>query len=185
MLRNRGDRPVAIRRVEAPQWLRAQWRPAGEPGRECELVVGADPAKLRAAPGTATLAVHTDPEEVGPVFIPVRLKGPLEPAADHVAFGTVAVGKAGLRRVLLRAAPGLGGLAEKDLVLSHTLGDELDVQAHRQESPGLFVLVVRFQPRRPRGDVEGELEVRIREGTGPPVRVRFSGNAAPSGGGGL
>jgi hypothetical protein len=190
LLHNRGSRRVAITRVEAPQWLHAEWRPADGPGADAgprqawELVVHADPGKLRSDAGSATLAVHTDSPEVGSAFIPVRLEGPLEPATDHIAFGTVEAGKAGLKRLMVRAASDLGGLTEKDLVVTHDLGDELDVQVQRGESPHLFVLWIRFQPKRPRGPLAGTLEVRTRTGTVGPVRVKVSGSAAgPRGGG--
>lgn len=183
-LRSRADRAVALTRVEAPDWLRAEWRPAdelgpdGQPRQAWELVVKADPDKLRTAPGPATLAVHTDADEGGPALIPVRAKAALEAAPGQLAFDAVESGKTALLKVSLAAAPALGELTEKDLVATHDLGDELDVQVRKGESAHQFILLVRFQPKHSLGLVEGELEVKTRAGTAPPVRVKVTGTAA-------
>jgi hypothetical protein len=179
-LHNRGDRDVKITRVEAPEWLRAEVRPAdapgpaGRPGQAWELVVQADVGKLRTASGSATLAVHTDTAPVGPAYLPVRLEAALEATPDRLPLGTVKPGAADRKRVLLKAGPGLGELTEKDLVVTHDLGDELDVQVHKEKSPRQFALSVRFQPKRARGEVEGELVIKTRKGGFPPVRVPVS-----------
>jgi hypothetical protein len=108
---------------------------------------------------------------------PVRSKGPLEAVPEHLAFGTVESGKTALKKVLLRTAPDLGELTEKDLILTHNLGDELDVQVRKEKSAHQYVLVVRFQPKRPRDKVEGEIEIKIGKGNVPAVRVKVSGAA--------
>jgi hypothetical protein len=180
-LRNRGDRDVKITRVEAPKWLPTKVRPAegpgpgGRPGQAWELVVQADAGELRTASGSATLAVHTDTPEVGPAYIGVRLEASLEATPDRLALVAVGPGKADLKgRVLLKAGPGLGELTEKDLVVTHDLGDELDVEVHKEKAPRQFALSVRFRPKRARGEVEGELEIKTRKGGFPPVRVPVS-----------
>jgi hypothetical protein len=181
-LHNRGDRRIAVTRVEAPPWLQTELRPVNGPeqdGRakqEWELVVRADPDKLPSASGSATLAVHTDSEEVGSVFIDVSLKAPLEASPDRLAFDTAESRKNGLK-VAVRVAPALGELTEKDLVVTHDLEDELDVRVHK-ESPRLFVLSVRLRPKRAPVPVAGELEIKTQKGTAPPVRVKVTGNAA-------
>jgi hypothetical protein len=186
-LRNRSDRRVKITRVEAPEWLRAEWRPAdaagpdGRPRQAWGLAVQADPGKLRSAPGSATLTVHTDSDQVGPAFINVSLQAPLEASPDHLDFGPVKSGKTGVQKLLLRAAPGLGELTEKDLVFTHNLGDELDVQVQKGKSPHPLALSVRFQPKRSQGPVEGELEIKTRQGDVPPVRVKVYGLTVPAG----
>jgi hypothetical protein len=176
-LRNYADQPVKITRVEAPAWLQAEWRAGGGrgPGQTWKLVLTADPNQLRFAPESATLAVHTDASRVGSAFIPVRLKGPLEAVPEHLAFGTVAPGKTSVKKVLLRAAPDLGELTEKDVLLAHNLGDKLDVQVHQGKSPHQFVLLVRFQPKRPREEVEGVLKINTRKTA--PIQVTISGAA--------
>jgi hypothetical protein len=183
-LENRGDRRVTITRVEAPDWLQAEVRPAegagsaGRPRQAWRLVIQADPGKLGSAPGSATVTVHTDSDQIGPAYIPVSLKAPLEATPARLDFGTVESGQVGRKRVLLRAAPGLGELAEKDLVVAHNVGDELDVQVHKKD-PHLFELSVSFQPKRPRAEVEGELEIKVRKRAVPSVKVKIVGKAAP------
>jgi hypothetical protein len=184
-LRSRSDRRVAITRVDTPEWLQAQWRPLDSsakddrPPQVWKLVVTANPGKLRSAPEPATLVVHTDTAQVGPAYITVRLKAPLEVAPAVLAFGNVKPGDTRLNRVLLRTTPDLGDLSDKDLVLTHNLGDELDVEVHKEKAAHLFVLFVRFQPKRARGKVEGEVEIKTRKGTVLPVRVKVSGERGP------
>ncbi len=78
-LRNYGDRRVAITRVEAPEWLDVECRPVDEtvvndrPRQTWELIVRANPDKLRPASGSAALVVHADSDQVGPASIPVYL----------------------------------------------------------------------------------------------------------------
>src|SRR5262249_11948669 len=78
--RNRGERRVPVTRVEAPEWLRTELRPLDGTGKEdrpkqaWELVVQADPSKLPSASGSGTLAVRTDSDEVGSLYIDVSLK---------------------------------------------------------------------------------------------------------------
>jgi hypothetical protein len=183
-LRNRGERRVTVTRVEAPEWLRTELRPLDGTGKEdrpkqaWELVVQADPSKLPSASGSGTLAVRTDSDEVGSLYIDVSLKGPLEVSPERLAFDTAESRKNGLK-VAVRTAPALGELTEKDLVVTHDLGDELDVQV-RKESPQQFVLVVRLQvkPAPVAVPVAGELEIKLRKGTAPPVRVKVTGSAA-------
>jgi hypothetical protein len=183
-LRSRADRAVKLTRVAAPEWLRAEWRPADEPGADgrprqaWELVVHADPDKVRSAPGPAALTVYTDSDEVGPAYIPVRVNPALEVAPAQLAFGAVPAGKTGQLKVSLKTAPTLGELTEKDLVVTHNLGDELDVQVHKGESPHQFELLVRFQPKTSLGPVGGDLEIKTRKEAVPPVRVTVSGIAA-------
>jgi hypothetical protein len=183
-LRSLADRAVKLTRVEAPEWLRVEWRaadeavPDGRPRQAWELVVHADPDKVRSAPGPAALTVHTDSAEVGPAYIPVRVNPALEATPAQLAFGTVPSGQTGQLKVSLKTAPALGDLTEKDLEVTHDLGDELDVQVHKAESPHQFELRVRFQPKLSRGPVDGELEVKTRKEMVPPVRVKVSGVAA-------
>jgi hypothetical protein len=181
-LHNRSDRRVAITRVEAPAWLQTELRPRNgtdkedRPKQEWELVVHADPEKLPPGSGSATLRVRTDSDEVGSVYIDVSFKGPLEVSPERLAFDTAESRKNGLK-VAVRVAPALGELTDKDLVVTHDLGDELDVQV-RKESPQLFVLVVRLQAKPALVPVAGELEIKLLKGTAPPVRVKVTGNAA-------
>jgi hypothetical protein len=179
-LRSRSDQRVAITRVESPPWLRTEWRAAedrvsdGQPQQTWELVVHASPERATDRDlNTAMLVVHTDSEQVGPAYIPVRRKTALEASPDRLAFGAVKPGETRLMKVALRTDPAVGELTEKDLVLTHNLGDALDIQVHR-ETPRLFLLLVRFQPKRPQGSVEGELEIKTLRKTIPPVRVRLS-----------
>jgi hypothetical protein len=182
-LRNRGDRRVVITRVEAPAWLQTELRPIDGTGKEdrprqgWELVVRADPEKLPSGSGSATLEVRTDSDEFGSLYIDVTLKGPMEVSPERLAFDTAESRKNGLK-VAVRVAPALSELTEKDLVVTHDLGDELDVQV-RKESPQLFVLVVRLQAKPARVPPAGELVIKLRNGTAPPIRVQVTGSPAP------
>jgi hypothetical protein len=181
-LRNHSDRDVEITRVEAPEWLQTEVRPAAGPGKAWELIVHARPPKPHSAAETATLVVHTNSEGVGPALIDVRLKAPLTASPDQLAFGTVEVGKSVEKRIQLEVAPSLGELTEKDLVFTPpNWGDDLKARVEKQSSPRQFVLLVRFQPQRPLGALAGELEIKTRKGAAPPARVKVSGTAVSPG----
>jgi hypothetical protein len=188
-LRNFAEQSVTLLGVDAPDWLRTQLRPVDvarlpapesgsdpKPRQAWELVLHADPAKLPGATGSADITVRSDSDRVGSAVIAVRVKPPLDANPDFLIFDTPESRKDGLK-VALRVAPALGELTEKDLVLTHELGDELEVKV-RKESPQLFILVVRLQPKRPSVVPEGELEIRVNKPAVPPIRVRVSGRVA-------
>jgi hypothetical protein len=188
-LRNFAEQSVTLTGVEAPDWVEAHLRPVAverlptpdspsdpKPRQAWELVLHADPAKLPGASGSGNVAVRSDSEQVGSALIAVSLKAPLEANPDYLTFDTAESRKNGIK-VALRVAPALGELTEKDLVLSHQLGDELNVQV-RKESANLFILLVRLQPKRTSVVPEGELEIRVNKPTVPPVRVRIAGGTA-------
>jgi hypothetical protein len=189
-LRNYSNQLIQIRRVESPDWLQTELRPLeverpplSEPGaaqmprQAWELVIHADPAKLAGAAGSTTIVVQSDSEQAGSACIGVSLKAPLEATPDYLTFDTAASRKAGLK-VAVRVAPSLGELTEKDLILTHNLGDELEVQVQK-ESPHLFVLLVRLQPKRTSVVADGELEIRTRKETVPTIRVKISATGSP------
>jgi hypothetical protein len=189
-LHNRSDRRVKLTHVDTPAGLRAEWRSVadriqdGQPRQTWELTVHAEPDKFRPVHGEAVLTVRTDSEEVGPLSLPVRRQAPLEVSPDQLAFGVVEVGKTGQKRMLLRAAPALGELTAKDLVLTHNLGDELDVQVQKEEASRSFVVLVRFQPRAAAGgarEVMGELAISTHKDTSPPLRVKISATVVRAG----
>ena len=84
------------------------------------------------------------------------------------------VGQTRQQALLLDVSPEFGDLTEKDLVLTHTLGEELHIQISKMGAQNRFRLVGILQPKRSRGPVQGELGITVREKAIPPVRIPIS-----------
>jgi hypothetical protein len=185
-LSNYSDQTIKIASIDAPEWVHTELRPVeverpatsvnpsieAEPRQVWEMLLDADPAKLSVAGGSVTVAVHSNSEEVGAAKIAVNLKPPVEANPDYLTFDTVESCKTGLR-VVLRVAPALGELTEKDLAVTHDLGDELEVQLQK-ESANVFVLLVRLHPKRTSVVAEGDLQIRTNKSNAPPVHVKIA-----------
>jgi hypothetical protein len=187
-LRNFAEQSVTLTGVDAPEWLETQLRPVDverlpasdsgndpKPRQAWQLILHADPSKLPGAIGSANVTVRSDSEQVGSAVVAVSLKPPLEANPDYLTFNTAEARKNGLK-VALRVAPALGELTEKDVLLTHELGDELKMEV-RKESPHLFILLVRLQPKRASVVPEGDLEIRVDKPAVLPVRVHIAGGA--------
>jgi hypothetical protein len=169
-LRNYSSEDFAITRVETPPWLQADCRPAEtgqathKPRQTWQLVVRADLSKRPSKVEPAKLLVHTNSQQVGSVEIPVtfREKGPLDAKPDHLRLNPVEPGKITHSAVMIEVAPELGDLSEKDLVVTHNLGEELNVAISRTGSPRRFMLVGYFRPVQSNGKVEGELQIKTK-----------------------
>jgi hypothetical protein len=182
-LGNFGDEDVTVTRVQAPSWLQVEASPPeskgpkGRPRQVWKLVVRAETGKLAPGAVTAELVVHTSSGAIGPARVPVRLhvKGPLDAVPASLAFGSVKVGQAVRRAVMIEVSPELGELSEKDLVVKQTLGEELDVQISRTGTANRFLLAGHYRPTEAHGKVAGELTVRVRDKMTAPLRLPVSG----------
>lgn len=180
-LRNYSDQDVTITKIEAPDWLHTDARPAKrvEPGsrprQSWKITIDADVSKFKAAEG-ATLVIHTNTAKIGPVVIPVHLemRPPFEVVPQSLDFRTVPAGGAGQQALMLDVARELGDLSEQDLVLTHNLGEELEIQLFKMGSQNRFRLMSIFRPKRSTGAVQGELEIKPRAKNAPSVRVPIS-----------
>jgi hypothetical protein len=180
-LRNFGEQDVTITRIDTPPWLQAQAQPVdsgqagSQPRQTWEITANADVSKFKAADVSA-LVVHTNASKIGPVVIPVHLEMrlPLEVVPNGLDFRIVPMGGSSQRTLMLDVSPELGDASEKDLVLTHNLGEELEIQVSKTATQSRFRLVGVLRPRRSTGAVHGELEIKVREKTAPAVRVPVS-----------
>jgi hypothetical protein len=181
-VRNYTDRDLALVKIESPDWLKIEQRPVESkeepyrPRQTWELVVQAD-ALPAAGVDEPVLVVRTDSDQIGPLAIPVHRhrKAPLAAVPDALAFEAVGVGKTAQKSLILEVSPELGALTEKDLVLTHDLGEQLDLRVSGMATRNRFLVVGRFRPQRGPGAVEGELTVTTRVGMVSPLRVKVSG----------
>jgi hypothetical protein len=180
-LRNFSEHDVAITKVESPPWVQTECQPAPvEPGRlprqKWQLVVRIVPDKRPKGTGSGELRVQTNDPEIGTVTVPVRVqdKGLLDAKPDHLTFGTVEPGKTVHKAVFIEVASELGDLSEKDLVVSHGMGDELNCSISRTGSPRRFMLVGYFRPIQSQGKVDGEIEIKTRRPAICSVRVKVA-----------
>jgi hypothetical protein len=174
-LSNHSGRPAKITHVEAPDWIQYDAEPVGKAGKVWNVTVLANPGQLHAFSESAALVIHTDADGVGPVSIPVSLTPPLKAMDDRLDFGTVEPGQERRQKVILRAIPELGKLTEKDLVLTHELGPELDVQVQKKGA-NVFELLVYFRPKSSRGHMEAEIKIKTRKEGVLPTHVRIVAN---------
>jgi hypothetical protein len=171
-LRNTSPRRCRITGVKAPEWIQCDWEPPDGTGPSWKLTVLANPDKLHTASGSDVLLVHTDPEQIGPASIRVSLTPPLKADPNELDFGTMEPGQEGRKKVMLHVVPELGELTEKDLVLTHGLGPELDVQVHK-EGPRLFELLVQLRPKGSRGPIKADLQIKTHKAGVLPARVKI------------
>jgi hypothetical protein len=181
-LRNTSAQEIAITKLETPAWLIVDHQLLkGEPAKDqprqmWKLAVRTVPERLRAGSYSAVVVVHTDSESIGPAFVPVSIQvnGPIQALPARLTFDPLKAGQSAEKRILLEISKDLGALTEKDLLVTHTLGDELEVQINATASSQRLVLVGRFRAKRSAGKVEGELEVKTRAGHAPPLLVQIS-----------
>lgn len=180
-VRNYTEQDISPPNVQAPPWLRVELKPVEKKTEDnrarqtWQLELHADPAKLTSAADPGVLVVTGDTAGA-PVTVPLSLrrKAALEPNPGEVVFENFKRGETSERTFLLETYPNLAALTEQDLVLSHTLGDELTVVA-KKLAANRFQLVVRYQPRAAYASVEGELTVGARRQDIPPARVKIRG----------
>src|SRR5207245_4039546 len=141
--------------IEAPDWLQAEARivesvqAGNRPRQSWQIIVHADMSKFKATEGP-TLVIHTNAAKIDPVVIPVHLeiKPPLEVVPNGLDFRMVSAGRTSQQTLLLDVSPEVGDLSEKDLVLTHNLGDELEIQVFKMASQNRFRLLGIFRPKR-------------------------------------
>ena len=109
------------------------------------------------------------------VPVTLQVKALLTAVPSQLSFSTVDVGSSVQKALFIEVAKELGELTETDLVCSHNLGDEFDVQVAKTATPNRFMLVGHLRPKRPQKTVEGVLEIATRKGTASPLRVAVSG----------
>ncbi len=180
-LRNYSDQDVTITKIEAPDWLQTEAQPVddGQPGspprQKWQITVTADLPKFKVSEA-ATLVVHTNAAKIDPVVIPVHveIRPPLEVVPNRLDFHIVPAGRSNQQALMLDVSREFGDLSEKDLVLTHNLGEELKVQVSKMGSQNRFRLMGIFLPRGSMGAVQGELEIKLHGKTAPPVRVPIS-----------
>ena len=181
--RNNSDRDVSITRIEKPKWLTV----ASEPTPKTEkrnsarqtwtMKVEVDPDRFKPGLHGVKIIVHTDSEKWPPVTVPVtfRVNAPIEVIPGHLTFYPVDKGHATQKTVFVEVSSELKDLQEKDFVLTHTLGKELDVQITRKVSSNRFLLVGTYRPNRDPGVVKGALEIKPKGISVNPARVEISG----------
>jgi hypothetical protein len=184
-LRNYSDQDLKITSVQSPDWLLVEHQPGekagpGEPARQTwRIIIRADVSKYRDGPEPSTLVIHTNATQIEPVVVPVnlRIRRPLEAAPYGFDFRIVPVGKTGQQALMLDVSLQFGALTEKDLVVTHNLGDELQIQvfkmadANRQNR---FRLVGVFQPKESKGPIRGEMEIKVQGKTAASLRLPIS-----------
>jgi hypothetical protein len=181
-LRNYSDQDVTITRVQAPDWLRAELDPtqsseeSTRPRQLWKITVHADATKFRAGPEAAMLVVHTSAPKMDPVVIPVNLeiRAPLEVVPAGLDFRIVPAGTTRQQALMLDLSLYLGDVSEKDLLLTHPLGQELKIQVVKMAERNRFRLIGSFSPKPPSGARHGELEINVRGKTVPALRVAIS-----------
>lgn len=181
--RNNSAHDVAITTVEAPDWLRVERRPLevkprpNGPRQKWEITIHADPAKLKPGSRTGMVVISSSSKDLEPVRVPVSLhvNAPLEPIPSTLTFNPVASGQATQKTFLLAVSSELGGLTEKDLVVTHDFGDELNVRISRKVARDRFLVVGDFRPKRSPGQVKGEVEIRAKGRDVEPARVVIQG----------
>jgi hypothetical protein len=180
-LRNFSDQDLTITKIQAPDWLRVELEPAQSseaskrPHQTWKITAHADVNKFRAGAEAPILVVHTNAMKIEPVMISVNLeiRAPLEVAPNGLDFRIVPAGTARQQALMLDISPELGDLSEKDLVLTHNLGPELQMQVFKMAG-NRFRLIGVFLPKRSIGVRQGELEITLRGKTVPALRVPLS-----------
>jgi hypothetical protein len=181
LLRNFSDQDVVITKIDGPDWLQTEAQPveraqsATAPRQTWRIDVRADLGKFKATEAAA-LVVHTNAARIDPIVIPVRVerRPPLEVIPNRLEYGDVPVTRTRQQALLLDVAADVGDLSEKDIVLTHNLGDELQFQVVKISSQNRFRLLGIFRPQRSTGAVQGELEIKVRGKTVPPLQVPIS-----------
>jgi hypothetical protein len=181
-LRNYSAPDVAITKIEAPDWLHVVWEPtqkfegSNRPHQTWKITIHADASKFRSGREPATLTVHTTAAKMDTVVIPVNLeiRAPLEVAPRGLDFRIVPVGTVRQQALMLDVSPELGELSEKDLVLTHNLGPELQLQVFKMTERNRFRLIGVFLPKQSKGMRQGELEIRVRDKAISALRVPIS-----------
>jgi hypothetical protein len=180
-VRNYTDQDLTLAKIESPEWLKIEQRPVESkeekyrPRQTWELVVQAD--ALPAAGDEPVLMVRTNSDQIEPLAIPIhwRKKAPLTAIPDTLAFASVGAGETVQKSLILEVSPELGTLTEKDLVLTHDLGEELDVRVSAMGTRNRFLVVGRLGPKRAPATVKGEVAITTRAGLVAPLRVKVSG----------
>ena len=68
---------------------------------------------------------------------------------SRLGFGTVELGQAATKTVIVDASPTLGALTEKDLVCKHPWTTELEATVAKTALAQRFLVTLRWRPRRP------------------------------------
>ena len=136
----------------------------------------ADVSQFKPGGEAPALEIRTSAATIEPIVIPVNveIRAALEVAPNRLDFRLVPLGKTGQQALMLDVSPELGDLSEKDLVLTHDLGEQLQIQVFKMAAQSRFRLMAIFQPKRSTGAVRGELEIKARGKTAPAVRVPIS-----------
>ncbi|HLJ91938.1 MAG TPA: DUF1573 domain-containing protein [Gemmataceae bacterium] len=181
-LRNYSEQDIQIGRIDAPDWLQAEAQPgdrpsSGNPPRQIwNITVQADLSRFPTVADEPKLVIHTNAATLDPVVIPVHveLRPALEIVPNAIDFHVLATGISSQQALVLDISPEGGELSEKDLVLTHSLGEEMKIHVLKIGLQNRFRLTATYRPKQSKGAVRGELQIKVRDKDTPPARVPIS-----------